>query len=91
MTVKSSISLSDSQHAFAASLVREGRYSSVSAVLQQGLELLQQKIEADQAEAAALRLLIEDRRGKAFVSRAEMQNRTGRMLAAKRREHGLDG
>ena len=36
MTVKSSISLTDEQHSFARELVDAGRYSSVSAVLQQG-------------------------------------------------------
>lgn len=40
MTVKSSISLTDDQHAFAKTLVDAGRFASVSAVLQQGVELL---------------------------------------------------
>ncbi|MCY3846434.1 MAG: type II toxin-antitoxin system ParD family antitoxin, partial [Acidobacteria bacterium] len=39
MTIKSSVSLSDEQHAFARALVETGRYASVSAVLQQGLDL----------------------------------------------------
>lgn len=45
MSVKSSISLTDQQDAFARSLVESGRYSSMSSVLQQGLELLRQKTE----------------------------------------------
>jgi antitoxin ParD1/3/4 len=40
MTAKTSISLTDSQEAFARGLVARGRYASVSAVLQHGLELL---------------------------------------------------
>ena len=62
MTVKSSISLTDQQDAFARALVKEGRYSSVSAVIQQGLDLLRQKTEAEQAETDALRLLVDQRR-----------------------------
>ena len=50
MSVKSSISLSDQQDAFARSLVEHGRFSSVSAVIQSGLELLRQKTEAEDAE-----------------------------------------
>ena len=39
MTVKSSISLTDEQDAFARQLVEKGRFPSVSAALQQGVEL----------------------------------------------------
>ena len=38
MTVKSSISLTDEQDTFARALVEKGRYGSLSAVLQQGLD-----------------------------------------------------
>ena len=38
MTVKSSISLTDEQHAFARALVEAGRYASLSAVLQRGVD-----------------------------------------------------
>ena len=34
MTVKTSVSLTDQQNAFARRMVEEGRYSSVSAVIQ---------------------------------------------------------
>ena len=40
MAVKFSISLTDEQHRFAKELVEAGRYSSVSAVRQQGIDLL---------------------------------------------------
>ena len=57
MTVKSSISLTDEQHSFAKELVEAGRYSSLSAVLQQGIDLLRQRIQndfsPDGAESAA--------------------------------------
>ncbi|MFM7417689.1 MAG: type II toxin-antitoxin system ParD family antitoxin, partial [Alphaproteobacteria bacterium] len=54
MTMKSSISLADEQHAFAKTLVDAGRFPSMSAVLQQGVELLRQQIEAEALERAAL-------------------------------------
>ena len=37
VVIKSSVSLREDQHAFAKALVDAGRFSSVSAVLQQGL------------------------------------------------------
>lgn len=55
MTVKFSISLTNEQDAFARQLVQQGRFSSVSAVIQQGLDLLRHKTEADQAETEALK------------------------------------
>ncbi len=91
MTVKSSISLTDRQDTFARGLVREGHYSSLSAVIQQGLELLRQKTDAEQAETAALRAVLEERRAGPFVSADDMEDRVKRMLERKRREHGLDG
>ena len=61
MSVKSSISLTNQQDAFARSLVKSGRYSSLSSVLQQGLELLRQKTEAETVETEALRELLQRR------------------------------
>ena len=54
MTVKSSISLSDSQDRFARGLVESGKYASLSSVFQHGLDLLRQKTEAEELELAAL-------------------------------------
>lgn len=89
MTVKSSISLTDEQDAFARALVEEGRYPSVSAVLQQGLELLRLKTEGEQLEIEALRKLLRKRQRGDFVSGAEMDRRILAMAARKRRAHGL--
>ncbi|RAH97245.1 type II toxin-antitoxin system ParD family antitoxin [Acuticoccus sediminis] len=91
MTVKSSISLSDEQHAFARALVSSGRYSSVSAVLAQGLELLKARSEAETLETEALRLLLEERRRGPFVSAGEMGDRLTAMVERKRRDAGLQG
>ncbi|HVY04008.1 MAG TPA: type II toxin-antitoxin system ParD family antitoxin [Caulobacterales bacterium] len=86
MTAKTSISLTDSQEAFARGLVARGRYASVSAVLQHGLELLRSETETEDAELAALKALIESRRGGAFVSVKQGRARTRRMIAAKKRD-----
>ena len=58
MTVKSSISLTDEQHSFAKELVEAGRYSSVSAVLQQGIDLLRQHMQDDDLQRTTLKALL---------------------------------
>lgn len=89
MTVKSSISLTDAQHAFAKGLVEDGRYSSVSAVLQQGVELLRAQTEAADLERAALAELLRRRLDGPTISMDEFDERVERMIARKRREHGI--
>ncbi len=89
MTVKSSISLTDEQDAFARSLVEQGRYPSVSAVLQQGVELLRLKTEGDDLEKEALRTLLERRMQGPFISSDEMKLRLDAMAERKRREDGV--
>jgi antitoxin ParD1/3/4 len=61
MAVKTSISLTEEQDAYARSMVASGRYASVSAVLQRGLEMLRRDADAHDAEIAALRGLIGQR------------------------------
>lgn len=85
MSVKSSISLTDQQDAFVRAEVESGRYSSASAVLQQGLELLRQKTEADRAEVEALRELLQRRMEGPFISTEEMDARVDAMIERKRR------
>lgn len=89
MSVKASISLTETQEAFARDLVGQGRYPSLSAVLQQGLELLREQTEAKELEAEALRALIQDRRGGPFVDMNESRVRTRDMLARKKARHGV--
>ena len=89
MTVKSSISLTDEQHAFARALVDAGRYSSLSAVLQQGVDLLRHRMDADELETEALRELLSRRRKGTFVDTEQMDARLAGMVADKRRAHGL--
>ena len=89
MTVKSSISLTDEQDAFARQLVEKGRFPSVSAALQQGLELLRLRFENDELELEALRtLLIERRKGK-FVSGDDMMDAISGAATRKRAKHGI--
>ncbi|MEQ1753511.1 MAG: type II toxin-antitoxin system ParD family antitoxin [Micropepsaceae bacterium] len=85
MTAKTSISLTDAQEAFARQLVARGRYASLSAVLQHGLDLLRARQEAEDAETQALRALLDDRcKGHQFVGVDEGRKRTGRMIAARK-------
>ncbi|GAC1043624.1 ribbon-helix-helix domain-containing protein [Rhizobium sp. No.120] len=85
MSIKSSISLTDQQDAFARSLVETGRYSSLSSVLQQGLELLRQKTEAEAAETEGLRRLIQRRVDGPKISAQEMEERIESMIERKQR------
>ena len=89
MTMKSSISLTDEQHAFAKELVEAGRYSSLSAVLQQGIDLLRLRMQDDDLQRAALKALLDQRSTSAFVSGAQMDKSITRMIAKKRRAHAV--
>jgi antitoxin ParD1/3/4 len=87
MTVKTSISLTDAQEAYARGLVEEGRYSSLSAVLQQGLEMLRAETEAKDAEIAALRALLEARAKGEFISMEESDAQIDAMIERKRAQY----
>ena len=89
MTMKSSISLTDEQHAFAKDLVEVGRYSSVSAVLQQGIDLLRQRMQDEDLHRTALKALLDQRSAGAFVTGAQMDKSIARMITEKRRAHAV--
>jgi antitoxin ParD1/3/4 len=89
MTVKSSISLTDEQAAFARQLVEKGRFPSVSAALQQGLELLRVRFESDELELEALRTLLLERRSGKFVSNDDMIDVISGAATHKRAKHGI--
>ena len=89
MTVKSSISLTEEQHSFARELVEAGRYSSVSVVLQQGGDLVRQRMQDEDLQRAALKALLGQRAAGAFVSGAQMDKSIARMIAEKRRTHAV--
>lgn len=89
MTVKSSVSLTEEQHAFAKALVEAGRYGSVSAVIQQGLDLLRRRFDDEDLERRALHEVMSRRRAGRFIGAEEMDDRLSRIIAAKRRGHGV--
>lgn len=89
MTVKFSIVLTDEQHAFAKELVDTGRYPSVSAVVQQGIEQLRHRLEAEDLERSGLYEILSGRRAGEFVGAEEMDERLRKMLVGKRRTHGV--
>jgi antitoxin ParD1/3/4 len=89
MSVKASVSITERQDAFARRLVGEGRFASLSAVVQRGLELVQAESEREAAEMAALRSFFADRAEGPFVSAAEGSQRTEAMIARKRARLGL--
>ncbi|KAA3503175.1 type II toxin-antitoxin system ParD family antitoxin [Agrobacterium sp. O3.4] len=89
MSVKASVSISDQQDSFARRLVEEGRYASLSAVVQRGLELLRQETELKDAEIAALRDLLAERGQGEFISVEDGKDRTAAMIAAKKAGYGL--
>jgi antitoxin ParD1/3/4 len=87
VTVKSSISLTDDQYSFAKRLVDLGHFRSVSAVVQQGIELLRKKMEDEALERATLAKILGNRRLGPFLSATKMDRRLSRMIAKKRRVH----
>ena len=89
MSVKASVSISDQQDAYVRDLVNQGRFSSVSAVVQQGLDLLRKQEETALIEAAALKILLEERQAGQFLSSLDFAQRTDHMIAGKRQDLGL--
>jgi antitoxin ParD1/3/4 len=89
MSVKASVSISEQQDGFARKLVEEGRYSSLSAVVQRGLELLREETELKDAELTALRALLDRRAEGKFVTMEESHRRVEAMIEAKRKSYGL--
>ena len=89
MAVKASVSISEQQDVFARRLVEEGRYSSLSAVVQRGLELLREESEAKEAELEELRAFFAERRAGEFLSQAESDRQIEELIAAKKASYGL--
>lgn len=84
MSVKASVSISDQQDAFARKLVEEGRFSSLSAVVQHGVELVR-----EEAELAALKALMSERQAGDFLTLEESRRRTQELISSKKASHGL--
>ena len=90
MTIKTSISLPDTQADFAKNLVDQGVFPSLSAVAQHGIELIRQRQEAERADTDALRAVLQERAKGPFVSAEEFRSRATNLLDGKRRAYGLD-
>jgi antitoxin ParD1/3/4 len=75
VVIKSSVSLREDQHAFAKALVDAGRFPSLSAVIQQGLDMLQQQDADIQADRAALQALLQQRVNGSFISADQLRTR----------------
>lgn len=89
MAVTASISLSEQQEAFARKLVEDGRFSSVSAVVQHGLELLREETESNEDDVEALKALISERAAGQFLNRQESRQHLEDIIAETKRSYGL--
>lgn len=85
MTVKTSVSLRDEHYAFAEELVRRGRFNSVSAVIQFGLERMREEDETARKEREAFVAMLKERAAGPFLSEEEFDARLDRMFAEKAR------
>lgn len=75
MTAKRTVSLTDQGYQFARRLVERGRYASLSAVLQQGLDLLAKEEESHNARLDAIRGDLERRASQPSITTEEMEVR----------------
>ncbi len=89
MSVKASISISEQQDAFARDLVAQGRFPSVSAVVQQGLEMMRTASAKDEAELAVLQAFFKDRSQGQFQTVNEAKASASSMIARKRAQSNL--
>jgi antitoxin ParD1/3/4 len=90
MTVKTSVSLRDDHHAFAEELVKRGRFNSVSAVIQYGLEKMREEEAAAREEREAFVNMLKERAAGPFLSEEEFDSRLDRMFAEKARAWHLE-
>ena len=87
MAVKTSVSLTEAQEKFARSLVARGHFSSLSAVIQHGLDRLASEEAVKQAELDGLRTLLEARSRGDFIPMDEGDFE--RLLSERERDQDL--
>ncbi len=75
MTMKPTISLTDQAHEFARSLVDQGKFASLSAVVQHGLQLIQREEAEHQARLEAIRTDLDRRAETPSMSTGEMDKK----------------
>ena len=90
MTVKRSISLTDQIDEFARKLVEEGRFASLSAVVQHSLATVKAEMEKEDAELEAFKEMMLRRSNGPFIPLDEFMGRVEKMIAERRREVELD-
>ena len=83
MAAKTSVSLNPEQRAFAESLVEQGRFDSVDAVLEESLELLRREMDYDEEERENLRRLFAHRMAGEFIPFDEFEARVVAMIEKK--------
>jgi antitoxin ParD1/3/4 len=84
MTVKPTVSLTDQGYALAKSLVENGKFASVSAVLQYGLRLVEREEQTHAARLEAIRRDLEMRAREPALSAEELDAKVDVMLAERR-------
>ena len=89
MTVKPTVSLTDQAHAFAQGLVAQGKFASLSAVVQRGLRLVEREGAESAARLEAIRADLERRAAQPSIEPAELDARLAAWRAA--RDAGEDG
>lgn len=89
MTVETSISLTDQQEAFARALVEAGRYASLSAVLQHGLDLLRAQAEQEDQDRDALRAALRKRAQGPFAPMETEGALSAQIIAEAKAKHGV--
>ena len=72
MTVKPTVSLTDQAHAFAQGLVAQGRFASLSAVVQHGLRLVEREEALQAAWLEVIRADLERRAARAPITLADL-------------------
>lgn len=80
MTIKTSISLPETQARYARDLVDRGVFPSLSAVVQHSLEALRQKEEAERVDTEALKAVLVARAEGAFLAEPQFRTRLDAML-----------
>ncbi len=90
MTIKTSISLPDSQAEYARDLVERGLFSSLSAIAQHGIEVLRQEEEVARTDIEALKTLLEARANGSFIDAKTFRSNIDRRLKARLSEYVLE-
>jgi len=89
MTVKPTISLTDQAYGFAKTLVNNGKFASLSAVMQYGILLIQREEAEHQAHLEAIRSDLDQRAAKPSMSTEDMNKRLA-AWRARRKDIGPD-